>query len=260
MRVLVLIAGTLASSVAFAAEIAVRQVQQDAFEFVLTHSTRLSETEAQALIASVAAKVCKDLAPVLGQYKFEARESIGGNAGSSEPDTFTFIQQVACVHGTDIPRHQRRPVPLRPEESQRVQNDIRLRSEEYFRLIADRCFDDAYSQLSADVIGVDEAKWKHEKQSFQLTAGEPLQISIVKVTVYDNPPEAPEPGLYVAADFSNVYKNIPIHCGYLMWFRSNGGSFSITREETGHVTAEQLKSIPTAQVPEIRRMLRCVAP
>lgn len=82
----------------------------------------------------------------------------------------------------------------------------------------------------------------------------------MKITVYNNPAEAPEPGLYIAADFNNVFENIPIHCGYLMWFRPIGGTFTITREETGYVTAEQLKSISNTQLPDLKRQLRCVAP
>jgi hypothetical protein len=187
-------------------------------------------------------------------------EAIGGDAASSEPDTFRFTQEVACVHGVTTTTDARRPALSTPEESQRVQEDIRLKSEEYFRFIAEGRIDDAYAQVSTDGMNVEEAKWKREKLAFQTTAGEPVEILIVKVTVYDNPAEAPEPGLYVAADFSNVYKNVPIHCGYLMWFRSTSGSFRITREETGHVTSEQLTSIPSAQLPEIKRKLRCVAP
>jgi hypothetical protein len=45
-----------------------------------------------------------------------------------------------------------------------------------------------------------------------------------------------------------------------MWFRPPGGKFLITREETGHVTAEQLRSIPAAQHVELRQRLRCIAP
>jgi hypothetical protein len=105
-----------------------------------------------------------------------------------------------------------------------------------------------------------EESWKIGKRSFQQLAGDPVEIKITKVTVYDNPATAPEPGLYVAADYSNVYRNAPIHCGYLMWFRSIGGEFRITREETGHVTAEQLKTIPSSQIPEIKQKLRCVSP
>ena len=75
--------------------------------------------------------------------------------------------------------------------------------------------------------------------------------------MYDNPREAPAPGVYVAVDFSNAYRNVPFECGYVMWSRPTGGEFRITRQETGHITAEQLRTIPAAQLPEIKRRLRC---
>jgi hypothetical protein len=247
-------------SPALAADVSVRQVQQNRYEFVLTNPTPLSETEAQAIVATSAASICKDLTPVPGKYRFEARERIGGGVTSGEPDTYRFVQEVSCVPGARVEVSERRPTLQTAEESRRVQEEIRIKSEAYIRLIAAGRLDEAYAQVSAAGTGVDEATWKSGKLSFQEAAGEPLRISIVKITVYDNPAEAPEPGLYVAADFGNEFRNIPIHCGYLMWFRPLGGHFRITREETGFVTAEQLTSIPSTQLPAIKQRLRCVEP
>ena len=257
---LALIVGTLAAPLASAANVSARQVGQNNYEFVLTNPTPLTETEAQALIAISAASICKDLTPVPGKYRFEAKERIGGGATSSEPDPYRFVQEVSCVAGARAEIGERRPTLHTTEESRQVQEEVGRKSEAYFRLIAAGRLDEAYAQISAAAMGVDEASWRSEKKAFHLAAGEPVRISIVKITVYDNPAEAPEPGLYVAADFGNEFKNIPIHCGYLMWFRPVGGTFRITREETGYVTAEQLKAIPSTQLPEIKQRLRCVAP
>jgi Protein of unknown function (DUF4019) len=252
------IPGQRKTSPASAAAVSVRQVQPNRYEFVLTNPIPLSEKDAQALIATSATSICKDLTPVLGKYRFEANERIGGGAASDEP--YRFVQEVSCAPGATAEVSERRPMLQSAEEARQVQEEIRLKSEAYIRLIAAGRIDEAYAQVSAAGTGVDEATWKSGKRSFQETAGEPLRISIVKITVYDNPAEAPEPGLYVAADFGNEFRNIPIHCGYLMWFRPFGGNFRITREETGFVTAEQLKSIPGAQLPEIKQRLRCVVP
>lgn len=256
---LALIAGTLAAPLASAANVSARQVEQNNYEFVLTNPTPLTETEAQALIAISAASICKDLTPVPGKYRFEAKERIGGGATSSEPDSYRFVQEVSCVAGAQAKVGERRSTLQTTEESREVQEEVERKSEAYFRLIAAGRLDEAYSQVSA-AMGVEEASWKSENKAFRLAAGEPVRISIVKITVYDNPAEAPEPGLYVAADFGNEFKNIPINCGYLMWFRPIGGNFRITREETGYVTAEQLKAIPSTQLPEIKQRLHCVAP
>jgi hypothetical protein len=257
---LALIVGTLATPLASAANVSARQLEQNSYEFVLTNPTPLTETEAQALIAISAASICKDLTPVPGKYRFDAKERIGGGATSSEPDLYRFVQEVSCVAGARAEIGERRPTLHTTEESRQVQEEVGHKSEAYLRLIAAGRLDEAYAQVSAAAMGVDEASWKSEKKAFHLAAGEPVRISIVKITVYDNPAEAPEPGLYVAADFGNEFKNIPIHCGYLMWFRPVGGNFRITREETGYVTAEQLKAIPSTQLPEIKQRLHCVAP
>lgn len=246
---------------ASAAEVSVREVKPGTYEFVLTSQTGLSEGEAMNHIAKAAASACRGMTAVPGKWRYEAKEAVAGDDLSSrKPDTFRFVQEVSCVRGVQAQTGERRPTLLNEGESRRVQNDVKLKSEAYFRLIASKQVDQAVKQVAVAGMGMNEASWKSAKLSFQTMVGEPLEISIRKVTVYDNPPGAPEPGLYVAADYSNIYRNAPVHCGYLMWFRPVGGEFRITREESGHITSEQLKSIPSDQLPEIKRKLRCVAP
>ena len=258
---LTLMAGAIWLSSASAAEVSVREVQPGTYEFVLTHPTALSESEAMNHVAKAATSTCKEMTAVPGKWKYEAKEAIvGGNRSSREADMFRFVQEVSCAPGAQVQTGEHRPTLLNEEESRRVQNDVKLKSEAYFQFIASKRVDQALTQVAVARMGVNEVSWKNEKMSFQAMAGEPLEISIKRVTVYDNPPGAPEPGLYVAADYSNVYRDMPVHCGYLMWFRPVSGEFRITREETGHITSEQLKSIPSAQLPEIKRRLRCVVP
>lgn len=255
-----LFAAAMAVFAASAAEVGVRQLRQDEYEFVLINATPLSEQQAMSAVAQVAAAVCKDLKPVLGKYRFESQQAIERKENSGPPDSFRFTQEVACVPGSTEASHAPRPALLTPAEAQSIQDDVRLRTEAYFRLIVDGRVDEAVDQMSDAAIGEDEAAWKRGTLAFRETAGEPVRISIVKVTVYDNPPEAPEPGLYVAADFNNAFENVPVHCGYLMWFRPIGGEFRVSRTEIGVITTEQLKSIPAAQLPELKRQLRCVEP
>jgi len=249
------------SAAASASEISVRAAQQGQYELVLTSPTVLSEGEARDQIARTAASVCKSTTPIFGKWRFESKEAIGGaTTSSSAPNTFRFVQEISCASGTQVQSAARLPTLRSDDELRKVQSEVRLKSEAYFKLIASKQVDEAFTHLSATLrSGVTEARWKGDKLSFQVAAGEATQVVIAKVTVYDNPAGAPEPGLYVAADYSNTYREVPIHCGYLMWFRPVGGEFRITREETGHVTSEQLKSIPNAQLSETKRKLRCPA-
>ena len=249
------------SASASASEISVRAAQQGTYEFVLTNPTALSEVEAQGQIAKAASSVCRGATAVLGKWRFESKEAIGGAVPSSPAkDSFRFVQEVSCAAGPQVQGAQRPPTLRTEEESRKVQSEVKLKSEAYFKLIASKQVDEAFEHLSTTFRStVNGAKWKGDKLSFHAAAGEPTQVLIAKVTVYDNPAGAPEPGLYVAADYSNAYRNVPIHCGYLMWFRPVGGEFRITREETGYVTSEQLKAIPNEQLSEIKRKLRCPA-
>jgi len=244
-----------------AAELSVRAVQPGVYELVLTNPTALSEGEARAHIAKAASSVCRGATATLGKWRYASSETIGGAAPpSAEPNTFLFVQEISCVASAQAQSTEHLPTLRSEEEAKTAQNEVKLKSEVYFKLIASRRVDEALTHMTAALrMSVNETRWKSDKLAFQAMAGEQLQVSIAKITVYDNPAGAPEPGLYVAADYSNVYREMPIHCGYLMWFRPVGGEFRITREETGHVTSEQLKSIPNAQLPEVKRKLRCPA-
>jgi hypothetical protein len=248
------------NSTASALEISVRQLQQNSYEVVLTNQSNLDEREAQAYIAKAAVPICGGLSPVLGKYRFESKEALGTGLLSREPTSFRFTQEVSCLPASLMAPPQRAQKSASPEEIERIRADITKLSEEYFHLLAAKNFDVAYSEMREGAIGPNKSTWVRDKQAFQTLAGDPIGISIVKITVYDNPSEAPEPGLYVAADFRNAYRNVPYECGYLMWHRPNGGTFGITRTEIGHVTTESLKLIPEAQRPELLRKLRCLAP
>jgi hypothetical protein len=220
----------------------------------------MGEREAQAYVAKAAASICKERTPVLGKYSFNSKEVLGGNSLTQAADTFQFTQSVSCAPVVlAAPNVIASPNPI-PVDEQKVREEIISRTERYFRLLSDNRIDDAYTEMSRTRKAWDEADWKRDKRAFQSEAGKPQSVAIIKITLYKNPTEAPEPGLYVAADYLNVYKNVPIQCGYLMWFRTPSGEFEITREEMGFVTAEQLKRIPAEQLPELKQRLRCVAP
>jgi Protein of unknown function (DUF4019) len=242
-------------------KVSVQQLPDKTFEITVTNPTRLSEPQAQAIVASAAVSVCRLSIPVLGKYRFDAKQPIGTGALSREAAAFRFIQQVSCAPAVKETRSPRGGLVLKSAaEGRAVEGGIRKLTEAHFRLLATGKFDAAVAQVDVAGLGGDAASWMKNEKSFQSVAGTPTSIEILKVTVYDNPEGAPKPGLYVAADFKNAYANVPFQCGYLMWFREPDGRFRITRQEKGHVTAEQLKAIPDGQHAEIKRRLRCELP
>ena len=164
------------------------------------------------------------------------------------------------MDGTKELSAQRWPTLKTPEESREVEEDIRARSAEFFRLLAANRMEETYAQVDGRALAQDLATWTRERRAFRTLAGEPVRINIVEDHGLRQPGRGTNPGLYVAADYINEYRNVPFHCGYLMWFRPIGGEFHITREETGDITAEQLQQIPAEQLPAIKQRMRCVAP
>jgi hypothetical protein len=218
-----LLAGLL-SSAALAADVAVREVQPGTYELVLTHPGPMGEDEARAHLAKTASSLCKDGTVSLGKWTLDANEAIAGAAASpAAPDSFRFVQEATCVAAAPAPAAERLPTLKSEQEAEAVRKMVKLKSESYFNLIASKRVDEALKHVDVTRMRLDEAKWKSSKLSFQATVGERRQILIAKITVYDNPANAPEPGLYVAADYSNVFAEAPIHCGYLLWFRPAGG-------------------------------------
>jgi hypothetical protein len=241
-----------------AAEVGYRQVDADNFVFRLRSESALTERVAQEYIARAAQQVCKERQPELGQYQSDAKEFLGNETPEHKPVSFEFTQQVRCVAATQPAGSAAPPpAPVSKEEKDGAAALVLDRTERYFRLINDAKIDQAFQDLTPDSALWDAASWTRLKREFQAMAGPLQRIAITKVTVYENPKSASKPGLYVAADYRNIWQNVPIHCGYLMWLRMENGEFRIIREETGHITAEQWQTMPEAQRQNLVQQLRC---
>lgn len=256
-QTLILFIGTLLRSAAEAQEISVRALKQGGYELTLTNPSNIDERTARAKIAQAALSVCGSLRPVLGKYKFEAKETLGTGVTPGGGETFRFVQQITCDGVSSLAAAAPPSRSLSPDEEKHVRDEIHEATERYFHLLDDGKADQAYALTDKAAIGTDKATWLAGKRSFRSLAGRLKKVSIVRVTVYTNPPDAPTPGLYVAADFQNSYQSAPYECGYLMWFRTAGGTFAITRAESGFVSSDVLKGIPEDQRADVLRKLRC---
>jgi len=76
------------------------------------------------------------------------------------------------------------------------------------------------------------------------------------VTVYIDPPSAPNKGIYVATDFDQSYENIPIYCGYLVWYKFDEG-FRIIREDSGKIESELMKKVKSEEIDLVKNKLGC---
>lgn len=106
----------------------------------------------------------------------------------------------------------------------------------YFEARDSERYRDAWNLLTPSMQEMSPlAEWQAARKAFNDRAGGGLRRGAVKVTWYDNPPNAPLGGIFAAVDFVGKAEKLQIICGYLMWLRQPDGSWRITREEEGSI-------------------------
>jgi len=98
--------------------------------------------------------------------------------------------------------------------------------------------------------------WRQEQAEFREEAGALTNVDVWQVTVYVDPPGAPEPGIYVATDLEVTYENL-IACGYFIWFEDADGSLRITRRDVGEISRDVVSKMSESQLAEVRSDFRC---
>lgn len=143
----------------------------------------------------------------------------------------------------------------------RLQKQIEQETNRYFAAKDSRAYDRAYafaapsmqSYLTADL-------FRETADRFNAEAGPVVARRVTRLSWYRDPIDAGEPGLYVAADFTAIFPNIELMCGYVMWRQLADGRFLIVREEQNFVdkpSAHKMAPEQRARLPEI---FGCVGP
>ena len=133
----------------------------------------------------------------------------------------------------DLPPQKVSPAPdgssWQPSETQARR--LVKATRDYFADQDDARFEDAYAFFSPDQKRtVPFEKWRADRAQFHAKAGAFESRTVRKLTWYRNPPGA-QPGVYAAADFSDQFENVALHCGYVAWHQRMDGSFEIVHEE-----------------------------
>lgn len=240
--------------------VAIEKLSQDNFRLTLT-SSRIDDFEtAQIALLPAALSVCGEAYPEFGRYKFEKNELLGAQGASDAANSFVLVQDIECVASKPTADSPPANVAIKQYERAAVESTVRSLTRSYFSEILDGKFSTAYSRWSREnqrlqSLNRRTAEWKQ----FQRDSGQLLYLDLHTITLYDNPPNSPQPGLYVAVDYQNRFERAPYHCGYLVWFRNADGQFEIVREETGLLTYESVESIPQERLGEILEQFRCKA-
>jgi hypothetical protein len=252
------------ASLASSQEITTESLGPRQFRLILVNPAILEVSKAQNMLLPKARELCQGLEPILGHYEFSSRAPIDGQVPSNEPTEFQLTQDVSCGADSATPqigsaRNSAFGV-VKTDQQQSLEDFVRASSIAYLLQRSEGAFEQAYGAFS-EVMRTFQTieEWKKQNSDFNAAAGERKSTSIWRITVYDNPPDAPEPGIYVAADYESEFERVPFQCGYLIWFQSAGERFVITREESGSLPLNQIERLPKEQISEIRRQFGCPA-
>jgi hypothetical protein len=235
-------------------DVQVRPMGEGAYELTLRTTRAPDVAAAQAELMPTAQTLCGADPAQLGRYSFERLEPLTGAKG---PVELKLRQEVHCGQRTPEALAPP-PVVIDAAEKAALVDRLHALTSQFFELQDHGRFEQAYAMLTPGLMAISAADaWVAARKDFRARAGRLLDLQIKKVTWYDNPPDAPEPGVYVAFDFSGRTERFPVYCGYLMWQQQTGGDFLLARDESAHLDEAALARISPSDLPTARANLGC---
>jgi hypothetical protein len=230
-----------------------KRIGPAAWQITLTAPGVTDPAEGQLLLMPTARELCGSEQARLGRYRFNATEELAKD-GTRRPGTLTMIQTLDC----GAPPAETSTAP--PQDTSEVAKndaDIISLTDAYLGALAQG--DPAVSfDLASEGIrgGRTLDAWSKLIAADRKRAGQAGERRIVRVTWYENPPDAPEPGIYAAADYVASAEKLYFECGYVVWFWRDG-RFRAVRHEKGVASKNNLKKATSQQLAQYRAMLRC---
>ena len=197
----------------------------------------------QSRLIPSAKLACQESKAVFGRYRIE-----GGN----------FEQELLCAGqaaGPDLARATQDPEWSPSPDDQRA---LLAATYDYFAAKDAGRYADAYALLSDRMkASAAPAEWQASAREFNDVAGRALGRRVVEISWYANPADAPEPGLYVAADYSAEFEKLEFVCGYVMWKLLPDGRFVLVREEQNLARKRGAKPMAEIDREPLRIRLGC---
>ena len=232
---------------AAAPPIAVDRIDQTSFRLTLAAEEDIGIDAGQARLLPTARMVCRQQTPVFGRYKLEAEPT--GNP------PLRFEQELVC--GSPAPVTPAAASDPQWQPSIAHQRAALAASYAYFAARDSGRFEDAHALFTDRMKQLSPlAHWRANAAAFAAAAGAPRGRRVVELSWYNNPPDAPEPGLYVAADFEGEFTGLHFLCGYLMWRMQPDGSFRLAREEQNYAD-RQMGSLSSLDRAPLRAQMGC---
>jgi hypothetical protein len=237
-------------------DIAVKDIGNNQYELTLHTTTTVNIFESQRELAPTAKKTCGDKEANFGHYAFDIKRPLSDP--TSKTATLTLTQTIRCgsADPPTIPQTTSARDGWKPSASD--QSEVESRTYGYYSAKDAGDYSTAYAMFDH---GMKESahfdSWASNARSQNTKAGRVLKRQVLKITWYKDPPSAPEPGIYAAADFSGQYENDPIYCGYLAWHRGADGSYRIIREEENFIDKGTIAKMAQSEVKALAAKFGC---
>jgi hypothetical protein len=245
-----------ASSANADSDIGVKDIGNNQFELTLHTSTTANIFEAQRELAPTAKRTCGEKQANFGHYAFNINQPLSGPA--SKTATLSLTQTIRCgsTDPPSIPQTTSAPDGWKPSASD--QSEVESQTYRYYGFKDAGDYAAAYAIFDA---GMKETahfdSWASNARSQNTKAGHVLKRQVIRITWYKDPPSAPEPGIYAAADFSGLFENDPVYCGYLAWHRGADGNYRIIREEENFIDRGTIAKMAQSEVKALAAKFGC---
>jgi hypothetical protein len=240
-------------------DITIKDIGNNQCELTLHTSTTVNIFEAQRELAPTAKRLCGDKEVNFGHYAFDINQPLSGS--SSKTASLTLTQTVRCGSETPPTIAQTTSAPDGWKPSASDQSEVESQTYRYYSFKDAGDYAAAYAMFDT---GMKESAhfdtWSANARSQNTKAGHVLNRRVLKITWYKDPPSAPEPGIYAAADFSGQFENDPVYCGYLAWHRGADGNYRIIREEENFIDKGTIAKMAQTEVKALAAKFGCSMP
>lgn len=209
----------------------VEQLGEAEYRLTVTVEGTQDPAVATLALAPKVAALCGDLPARYGRYRFSANGLVPGQTGPSR-DSVTLIQDLTCGEAPPPPSAPAAPISLTQADIDALSPVILELTGQYFSAVEQARDADAFALTSPDMTGGASVEdWIAGARERRTAVGSPVSRQVARLTWYPNPPNSPQPGLYVAVDYVAQW-SLQAECGYVVWFRPDSEApFRLTRQE-----------------------------
>jgi hypothetical protein len=214
--------------------------------------------EAQRLLLPTALSLCGESQMRFDHFEWVSNEQVSNASGQRTPRALALIQELYCGTPPAAPPEAAAPPDPNWQRSEAQEQAVLARTRAYFSAKDSGRYAEAYAMLTPALqADSDLQAWSQAASAFNSRAGTARGRQLIRVTWYNNPPQAPVAGLYAAVDFNGDFAGLHFLCGYVVWLLQTDGSWRLVREEQSSAAWADAPNASAAEIVQVRAQAGC---